>query len=77
MQCQLGVSATSVTSLFVVLDCFMCPRDCCQAVILSATRTPIGSFRGALASLTAPELGAIAVKSAVAKAGPNFYGSRV
>jgi acetyl-CoA C-acetyltransferase len=40
-----------------------------HAVILSATRTPIGSFRGQLAGLTAPELGAIAVKSAVAKAG--------
>mmetsp|Transcript_16874 Transcript_16874/g.18824 ORF Transcript_16874/g.18824 Transcript_16874/m.18824 type:complete len:412 (+) Transcript_16874:32-1267(+) len=40
-----------------------------EAVILSASRTPIGSFNGALASLQGPELGAIAIKDAVAKAG--------
>merc|ERR1740130_1388544 len=38
-------------------------------VILSATRTPIGAFQGALKSMTGPELGAVAIKSAVEKAG--------
>ncbi len=38
-------------------------------VILSATRTPIGKFQGALASLTAPKLGAIAIREAVRRAG--------
>lgn len=38
-------------------------------VILSACRTPIGKFRGALARLSAPELGATAIKSAVERAG--------
>ncbi len=38
-------------------------------VILSATRTPIGKFQGALASLTAPRLGAIAIREAVRRAG--------
>ncbi|HEX5600273.1 MAG TPA: acetyl-CoA C-acetyltransferase, partial [Hyphomicrobiaceae bacterium] len=38
-------------------------------VIVSAARTPIGSFQGAFASLSAPELGAIAVKAAVERAG--------
>jgi hypothetical protein len=38
-------------------------------VIVSAVRTPIGSFGGSLASFRAPELGAIAVKNAVSKAG--------
>ena len=38
-------------------------------VIVSAARTPIGSFQGALASIPAPELGAIAVKAAVERAG--------
>ncbi|HEX5000443.1 MAG TPA: acetyl-CoA C-acetyltransferase [Terriglobia bacterium] len=38
-------------------------------VILSAVRTPIGRFLGALKSLSAPELGAIAVKAAVERAG--------
>ncbi|MBA3826289.1 MAG: acetyl-CoA C-acetyltransferase [Ktedonobacterales bacterium] len=40
-----------------------------NAVIVSATRTPIGKFMGALASLTAPELGAIALREAVRRAG--------
>ena len=38
-------------------------------VIVSATRTPVGSFSGALSPMPAHELGAIAVKSAIEKAG--------
>ncbi|NOY06296.1 MAG: acetyl-CoA C-acetyltransferase [Chlorobi bacterium] len=38
-------------------------------VILSGCRTPIGSFMGSLSSLTAPGLGAIAIKEAVHRAG--------
>jgi acetyl-CoA C-acetyltransferase len=38
-------------------------------VILSAVRTPIGKFLGALAPLSASKLGAIVVKEAVARAG--------
>jgi acetyl-CoA C-acetyltransferase len=38
-------------------------------VIVSAARTPVGSFNGALASLPAHELGAIAIKAAVDRAG--------
>ncbi|HEY0593899.1 MAG TPA: beta-ketoacyl synthase N-terminal-like domain-containing protein, partial [Thermoanaerobaculia bacterium] len=38
-------------------------------VILSAARTPIGSFQGALSSLPAPKLGAVAIKAAVERAG--------
>jgi acetyl-CoA C-acetyltransferase len=38
-------------------------------VILSAARTPIGSFQGALSALTAPQLGAVAAKAAIARAG--------
>jgi acetyl-CoA C-acetyltransferase len=40
-----------------------------EVVIVSATRTPIGSFGGSLASLSATQLGAIVVRSAVEKAG--------
>ncbi|MBF0364600.1 MAG: thiolase family protein [Oligoflexia bacterium] len=36
--------------------------------ILSGSRTPIGSFMGKLATLSAPELAATAIKSALAKA---------
>ena len=40
-----------------------------QAVIISAARTPTGKFQGALKGFTAPELGAIAIKEAVSRAG--------
>lgn len=40
-----------------------------NTVILSASRSPIGSFQGALSSLSAPQLGAEAIKSAISKAG--------
>jgi acetyl-CoA C-acetyltransferase len=38
-------------------------------VILSAARTPIGSFLGKLSSLSAPALGSVAIKAALARAG--------
>jgi acetyl-CoA C-acetyltransferase len=38
-------------------------------VIISATRTPIGRYLGALAGVTAPELGATAIREAVKRAG--------
>jgi acetyl-CoA C-acetyltransferase len=37
-------------------------------VILSAARTPIGSFLGKLSSLSAPALGSVAIKAALARA---------
>jgi acetyl-CoA C-acetyltransferase len=37
-------------------------------VIVSATRTPIGKFLGSLSTLTAPELGAIAIRAALERA---------
>ena len=38
-------------------------------VIVSAVRTPMGAFQGVFGSLTAPQLGAIAIKTAVERAG--------
>src|SRR3954471_15066328 len=40
-----------------------------EAVIISAARTPTGKFQGALKGFSAPELGAIAIKEAVKRAG--------
>ncbi|MBP2636147.1 MAG: acetyl-CoA acetyltransferase [Firmicutes bacterium] len=40
-----------------------------EAVIVSAVRTAIGSFNGALSSFAAPDLGAIAIKAALERAG--------
>jgi acetyl-CoA C-acetyltransferase len=38
-------------------------------VIVSASRTPMGGFQGDFASVTAPQLGAVAIKAAVERAG--------
>lgn len=40
-----------------------------EIVIVSAVRTPVGKFQGALASFSATQLGAIAVREAVRRAG--------
>jgi len=40
-----------------------------DVLIVSAARTPIGSFQGALASVSAPKLGSVAIKEALARAG--------
>ena len=40
-----------------------------SVVIVSGARTPIGAFNGSLKSFTAPQLGAIAIKEALARAG--------
>ena len=40
-----------------------------DVVIVSATRTPIGAFNGGLSSLAAADLGTIAIKAALERAG--------
>ncbi len=40
-----------------------------SSVIVSAARTPIGTFMGSLSSLSAPQLGSIAIKAALQRAG--------
>ncbi len=40
-----------------------------DVVIVGAARTPIGSFLGSLASLSAPKLGSVAIKAALERAG--------
>ena len=42
-----------------------------EVYIISAVRTPIGSFGGSLRSLSATELGALAIKGALEKSGVN------
>ncbi len=44
-----------------------------DVVIVSAVRTPVGKFQGSLSDFSAPQLGAIAVREAVKRAGidPN------
>ena len=38
-------------------------------VVLAARRTPVGAFQGALATVTAPQLGSVAIKAALADSG--------
>ncbi|HEX4404544.1 MAG TPA: acetyl-CoA C-acyltransferase, partial [Polyangia bacterium] len=40
-----------------------------DVVIVSGARTPIGSFQGSLASLSAPKLGAVAIRAALERGG--------
>src|ERR1017187_3310643 len=40
-----------------------------DVVIVSAVRTPVGKFQGSLSDLSAPQLGSIAVREAVKRAG--------
>jgi len=40
-----------------------------EAVIISAARTPVGKFQGSLAPFAAPQLGAMAVREAIRRAG--------
>ena len=47
----------------------MADRTVHDVVIVGAARTPIGAFQGGLASLKAPQLGAIAIKAALERAG--------
>src|SRR5262245_50260742 len=47
-----------------------------KAVIVGAVRTAIGTFGGALAQVPAPELGAIAIREALCRAG-NLAGDQV
>ncbi len=40
-----------------------------EIYIISAVRTPLGSFGGALANISSTKLGSIAIKGAIEKAG--------
>ena len=46
-----------------------------SVVLVGAARTPVGDFQGALAPLSAPELGAVAMRAALERA--NLSGDRV
>ncbi len=59
-----------LSGIILILQCVNLPLDPMKEVyVISAVRTPIGSFGGSLSSLTAVELGAAAFKGAIQKAG--------
>ncbi|KOX74160.1 Acetyl-CoA acetyltransferase, mitochondrial [Melipona quadrifasciata] len=53
---------------FTTLRLYSCKVKLNNVVIISATRTPMGSFLGGLSSLSAPKLGAIAIQAAIERA---------
>jgi len=59
-----------LSGIILILQCVNLPLDPMKEVyVISAVRTPIGSFGGSLSALTAVELGAVAFKGAIQKAG--------
>ncbi|XP_059057568.1 acetyl-CoA acetyltransferase, mitochondrial isoform X4 [Achroia grisella] len=68
----ISIKMQSANKIFMTMAAYSSKVSLNEVVIASAVRTPIGSFRGSLASLSATELGAIAVKGAIERAGiPN------
>jgi acetyl-CoA C-acetyltransferase len=67
-KCAFGKIALEVFAPYFRGEEFV-PQSQNPVVILSAARTPIGSFLGSLSSLTAPELGAAAIGAALDRAG--------
>ncbi|XP_028036456.1 acetyl-CoA acetyltransferase, mitochondrial isoform X3 [Bombyx mandarina] len=55
--------------IFTAMAAFSTKVSLNEVVIASAVRTPMGSFRGSLSSLSASELGAVAVNAAIERAG--------
>jgi acetyl-CoA C-acetyltransferase len=66
MSCNVKRCATWRIQHFAAEELFVTDHD---PVLISAVRTPIGRFLGALAPLSAPQLGAIAIREAVKRAG--------
>lgn len=62
-------STTCVLKMLRFARCYSSGPSLHEVFIVSAVRTPIGSFRSALSSLPAPRLGAIVLQAAVNKAG--------
>ena len=52
-------------------------RNLHDVVIVSAARTPMGSFQSALSSFSAPQLGSIAIAEAVKVKNHNLWSIKV
>ncbi|KAH9938644.1 thiolase-like protein [Fomitopsis serialis] len=81
---RLASSPSSSISASRRLASFVRHMSSHEVVIVSASRTPVGSFNGTLKALTAPQLGAIALKHAIEKSKVNpdlieelYYGNVV
>ncbi|KAG0002682.1 erg10, acetyl-CoA C-acetyltransferase [Entomortierella chlamydospora] len=61
--------ASKATPVFRQIRTYSTAKSLNEVVIVSAVRTPVGCFNGSLKSFTAPQLGAIAIRGAIEKAG--------
>ncbi|KAG0243851.1 erg10, acetyl-CoA C-acetyltransferase [Actinomortierella wolfii] len=61
--------ASKTTPILRQIRTYSTAKNLNEVVIVSAARTPVGSFQGSLKSFTAPQLGAIAIRGAIEKAG--------
>ncbi|CAH0719912.1 unnamed protein product, partial [Brenthis ino] len=66
---MISIKMRSASKIIQAMAAYSTKISLNDVVIASAVRTPIGSFRGSLASLSATELGSVAVKAAVERAG--------
>ncbi|XP_015599897.1 acetyl-CoA acetyltransferase, mitochondrial isoform X2 [Cephus cinctus] len=62
-----SIRATKTT--FIQLRNYSCNVKLNDVVIVSAARTPMGSFLGSLSSMSATKLGAVAIQAAIERAG--------
>ena len=67
---EIGAGTTEIRRMLIGRELFT-ETDVMNdpVVIVSAARTPMGGFQGDFNSLTAPQLGAVAIKAAVERAG--------
>ncbi|KAF9907572.1 erg10, acetyl-CoA C-acetyltransferase [Linnemannia zychae] len=61
--------ATKTAPLFNQIRSYSTVKGLNEVVIVSAVRTPVACFNGALKSFSAPQLGSIAIRGAIEKAG--------
>ncbi|KAF9947592.1 erg10, acetyl-CoA C-acetyltransferase [Mortierella alpina] len=61
--------ATKATPFIRQVRSYSTAKGLNEVVIVSAVRTPVGCFNGALKKFTAPQLGSIAIRGAIEKAG--------
>ncbi|KAG0318447.1 erg10, acetyl-CoA C-acetyltransferase [Dissophora globulifera] len=60
---------TKATPVFRLIRSYSTTKSLNEVVIVSAVRTPVGAFNGALKKFTAPQLGSIVIRGAIEKAG--------
>ncbi|GJQ74486.1 hypothetical protein Trydic_g21355 [Trypoxylus dichotomus] len=63
------MASHNILRAFTVITRHYSSKTLNDVVIISAVRTPIGSFQSSLSPLTAPQLGSVAIKGAIERAG--------